>query len=138
MERGERVQHGSRFTDHQIPYRIPEHTWSMEIFCHRKENTFQAKGPANRMRIRVSCALYAYLLWWVSRTNPHCQPTTMHSMHDHEGERRLPGYILTAKFLQGVVQRRQACIRRLSEHEQTMRPDSTSDEPRLKPTPSVV
>jgi hypothetical protein len=31
-------------------------------------------------------------------------------MHDHEGERRLPGYILTAKFLQRVVPRRRACI----------------------------
>jgi len=76
--------------------------------------------------------------WWVSSTNPPCQPTTTHSMHDHEGERRLPGFILTAKFLQRVVQRRQACIRRLSEHKLTTRPDSTSGEPHLEPTPPVV
>jgi hypothetical protein len=62
----------------------------------------------------------------------------MHSMHDHEGERQLPEFILTTKFLQRVVQRRQACIRRLSEHELTTRPDSTSDEAHLEPTPSVV
>jgi len=49
-----------------------------------------------------------------------------------------PGYILTAKFLQRVVQRRQACIRRLSEHKLTTRPDSTSGEARLEPTPSGV
>jgi len=41
-------------------------------------------------------------------------------------------------FLQRVVQRIQACIRRLSEHKLTTRPDSTSGEPRLEPTPSVV
>jgi len=49
-----------------------------------------------------------------------------------------PGYILTAKFLQRVVQRRQACIRRLSEHKLTTRPDSTSGEPRFEPPPFVV
>jgi len=59
-------------------------------------------------------------------------------MHDHEGERRLPRYILTAKFLQRVVQRRQACIRRLSEHKLKTRPDSTSDEAGLEPMPFVV
>ena len=70
--------------------------------------------------------------------HPGCQPTTTHPTHGHEGERRLPGYIRTAKFLQRVVQRRQACIRRLSEHKQTTRPDSTSGEARLEPTPSVL
>jgi hypothetical protein len=100
--------------------------------------TFQAEGPADRMRTRAQCALCADLLWWVSSTNPHCQPTTTHSMHDHERERRLPRYILTAKFLQRVVQRRQACIRRLSEHTLTTRPDSTSGEAHLEPTPPGV
>jgi len=90
------------------------------------------------MRTRAQCAFCAYPLWWVSSTNPRCQPTTMHSMHDQEGERRLPGYILTTKFLQRVVQRIQACIRRLSEHKLTTRPDSTSGEPHLEPTPFVV
>jgi len=59
-------------------------------------------------------------------------------MHDHEGERRLPGFILIVKFLQHVVQRIQACIRRLSEHKLTTRPDSTLGEARLEPTLSVV
>jgi hypothetical protein len=59
-------------------------------------------------------------------------------MHDHEGEKRLPEFMLTAKFLQRVVQRRQTCIRRLSEHKLTARPDSTSGEPRLELTLSVL
>ena len=101
------------------------------------KGTFWAQGPANRIRTRGQCAFCAYPLWWVSSTNPHCQPTTTHSMHDHEGERRLPAFILTAKFLQRVVQQRQACIRRLSEHKLTTRPDSTLGEARLEPTSSV-
>jgi len=59
-------------------------------------------------------------------------------MHDHEGEKRLPEFILTAKFLQRVVQRRQACIRKLSDHIMMMNSDSTSGEAPLEPTPSAV
>jgi hypothetical protein len=58
--------------------------------------------PSRHKVQRIGCAhgpsaLSAPTHWWVSSTNPRCQPTT-HSMHDHEGERRLPGFILTASF----------------------------------------
>jgi len=95
-------------------------------------------GRSSESDAHTGPVLSAPTYWWVSSRNPHCQPTTTHSMHDHEGERRLPGFILTVKFLQRVVRRRQACIRRLSKHKLTMRPDSTSGEPCLEPTPSVV
>jgi hypothetical protein len=54
-------------------------------------------------------------------------------MNDHKGERRLPGFILTAKLLQRVVQRRQVCNRRLAEHKLATSPDSVSSEANLEP-----
>jgi hypothetical protein len=45
--------------------------------------------------------------WWVPSTDPSRQPTATLSMYDHAGERWLPGFIVTAKFLQCVVQRKQ-------------------------------
>jgi hypothetical protein len=62
-------------------------------------------GRSNESDEHTGLVLFVPAYWRVSSTNPHCRPTT-HSMHDHEGERRLPGFILTAKFLQRVVQRR--------------------------------
>jgi len=59
-------------------------------------------------------------------------------MNDHKGERRLPGFILTAKLLQRVVQRRQVCNRRLAEHKLATSPDSVSSEANLEPKPSFT
>jgi len=64
-------------------------------------------GRSSERDAHTGPVLRAPTHWWVASTSPSRQPRATLSMYDHAGERRLPGFIVTAKFLQCVVKRKQ-------------------------------